>query len=102
MMAIPKIDKITTHDEFRSPFVTPRQRQEFLLECAYKGFRAIRAAWPEYNVRMFVFGSTISRPPRVGAGSDLDIAISGLSHIADKGYKRGAFLRKIKHCPLIF
>jgi len=91
-MAIPKIVKIKTHDEFASPFVTPRQRQAFLIECAYNGLKSICSAWPEHQVRMFVFGSAVNTPVRVGAGSDLDIAISGLNHIATKGYERGAIL----------
>jgi len=94
-MAIPKIENIKTHDEFRSPFVTPQQRKEFLLECARKGFKSIQDFWPDYHVRLFVFGSTISNPVRIGSGSDLDIAISGLDHIAQRGYERGAILLEL-------
>jgi len=91
-MAIPKIEEILTHDEFRSPFVTPQQRKDFLLKCAYQGLKSIVDAWPNYDIRMFAFGSVANNPSRIGAGSDLDIAISGLNHIAKMGYEHGAIL----------
>jgi len=85
-------ERILTHKEFRSAFVTRQQRKDFLLMCARQGFLAIRNAWPECNIRMFVFGSAANLPVNIGAGSDLDIAISGLDHIAPKGYQRGALI----------
>jgi len=90
--AMQTIDRIQTHDEFRSPFVTPTQRRQFLLDCAQQGLQSIRANYPDQHVRMFVFGSTVQQPVRIGSGSDLDIAVSGLDHIATKGYERGALL----------
>jgi len=84
--------KILTHREFRSAFVTQQQRKDFLLMCAQQGFRAICNAWPDSHIRMFVFGSTVNLPIHIGSGSDLDIAVSGLDHIAPKGYQRGALI----------
>jgi len=89
---MPEDRNILTHKEFRSAFVTQQQRKDFLLMCAKQGLLAIQRAWPTCRVRMFVFGSAVNLPMRIGAGSDLDIAISGLSRIAPKGYQRGALI----------
>jgi len=86
--------KILSHKEFRSAFVTPEQRRDFLLDCAHAGFKSIRAAWPDADVRMFVFGSATRTPCRVGAGSDLDIAIAGLDHIAPRAYQCEALVEE--------
>jgi len=84
---------INTYEDFCSAFVTPAQRRQFLLDCAHAGFKSIRQAWPDSNPRMFVFGSTARHPVRVGANSDLDIAISGLNHIAGTSKECRAILK---------
>jgi len=84
---------ILTHAEFRSAFTKPEQRKDFLLRCAQQGFRSVCKAWPEHNIRLFVFGSAIKDPTHIGADSDLDIAISGLNGIAATGYQRNAMIR---------
>jgi len=94
MLAL-KENPLSTHKEFRSAFVTPYQRRDFLLDCAQKGFKAIREAWPHDNIRTFVFGSAAKRPINIGAHSDLDIAISGLNHIAEKPWDRSAILHDV-------
>jgi len=76
-----KVEKISTYDEFCSPFVTPQQRKKFLLECARLGAAGVRRAWPDHNIRFFVFGSASHPTKMVNANSDLDIAISGTEHI---------------------
>jgi len=90
-----KTGSIHTHKEFKSAFVTPLQRRNFLLECAHKGFEAIYEAWPDDNVKFFVFGSAARLPVNIGADSDLDIAVSGLDHIAPKSWQRNAMLLEI-------
>jgi len=85
-------EKLATYKEFRSAFVRPEQRRAFLLDCAKQGFRAINAAWPSHNVRMFVFGSAVKRPINIGANSDLDVAVYGLEHLALKSWERNAIL----------
>jgi len=86
-MSVWKNSPILTYKDFCSAFVTPKQRRDFLFNCAYAGLRSIRRAWPKHNIRMFVFGSAAKEPVRVGAGSDLDVAISGLRDIAPKAYQ---------------
>jgi len=89
-----KIGQIKTYEDFCSAFVTPEQRRDFLIDCARAGFRSICDAWPKSNTRMFVFGSTAKEPIRVGANSDLDVAISGLNHIAGSSGECRAMLRQ--------
>jgi len=57
------------------------------MNCAKKGLKSITKKWPDCNIRMFVFGSTAKNDAQIGAMSDLDIAISGLRHIAEKSYE---------------
>jgi len=80
--------------DFCSAFVTPEQRRDFLLDCARAGFKSICETWADSNPRMFVFGSAAKMPVRVGANSDLDMAISGLNHIASTSGECRAILRK--------
>jgi len=87
--------KMLTYKEFRSAFTKPKQRKDFLLHCAQQGLQAIVKEWPEYNVRLFVFGSTAKEPINIGSDSDLDIAVSGLNDIAPKSYQRNAMIRDI-------
>jgi len=87
------MESILTYKDFRSAFARPRQRKDFLLRCARDGFKAIKSAWPDTNVRLFVFGSAIKTPINIGADSDLDVAVSGLEHIAPNGYQRSALIR---------
>jgi len=89
------LKQLAAYKEFRSAFVRPEQRRAFLLDCAEKGFRAIRAAWPSHNIRMFIFGSAAKRPINIGANSDLDIAVHGLEHLASKSWERNAILLDI-------
>jgi len=93
-MAIPNIEHIRTYDEFQSPFVTPRQRQEFLIACAREGFKSVCKTWPTHAIRMFIFGSASKPLARVGANSDLDIAFSGVDDIAEKSARRCALLSR--------
>jgi len=86
---------ITTYEEFSSAFVTPEQRREFLMACAKAGFKAIRKAWPDQNVRLFVFGSAANHSSRVGATSDLDIAISGADQIGESKSSRLTQLSRV-------
>jgi len=83
-----KTGPIRTYEDFSSAFVTPEQRREFLLDCAQAGFQAIRKAWPEHNIRLFVFGSAANPSSRVGANSDLDVAISGADKIEENRTSR--------------
>jgi len=85
-------DRITTHKEFRSAFVNSEQRRAFLLDCVKEGFKSILANWPECDVRLFVFGSTANGKTKVLASSDLDIAVSGLDHIASKSHQCAALI----------
>jgi len=93
-VSVLKTDPIHSYEDFCSAFVTPEQRRDFLIDCARQGLKSIRNAWPDHDVRMFVFGSAAKQPVRVGANSDLDIAISGLQDIAQNGHERRAILRE--------
>jgi len=84
--------KTITHSEFRSAFVTSAQRREFLLRCAREGFKAICEMWPECRIRLFVFGSAAKKSSKVTASSDLDVAVSGLDHIAPKSHQCAALI----------
>jgi len=87
------MENILTYKKFRSAFTRPQQRKDFLFRCARDGFRAIKSAWPDANIRLFVFGSTIKTPINIGADSDLDLAVSGLDHIAPNTHQRSALIR---------
>jgi len=92
-MSVWKVGQITTYKEFCSAFVKPEQRRQFLLDCARQGFQSIVRAWPDKNMRIFVFGSAANKTARVGADSDLDIAISGdFDDIAEERHKLSAAL----------
>jgi len=84
--------KFITHSQFRSAFVTSEQRREFLLQCAKEGFKAICETWPECSIRLFVFGSAAKKSSKVTASSDLDMAVSGLDHIAPKSHQCAALI----------
>jgi len=83
---------ISTYQEFKSAFTRPEQRRAFLLDCARRGFESIRATWPNADSRLFVFGSAAKRPINIGSDSDLDVAVVGLNHIAEKSWQRNALL----------
>jgi len=90
-----KVGSIKTYKEFCSAFVKPEQRRQFLLDCAHQGFQSIRDAWPDRNIRLFVFGSASKLSSKVSANSDLDIAVSGeIGNIADKKHKPSAILSR--------
>jgi len=88
MVSVWKTGPIRTYEDFSSAFVTPEQRREFLLDCAQAGFQAIRKAWSEHNIRLFVFGSAANPSSKVGANSDLDVAISGAEQIDENRISR--------------
>jgi len=89
-----QIEKIN-HKQFRSAFSRPEQRRAFLFECAKDGLREICRVWPNDNIRLFVFGSAAKRPINIGANSDLDIAVAGLNHIAEKSWQRNSIILEI-------